>query len=81
MEPHQEIPVERRRRNRLQDVLGLSSRGAMPLRRESDRVRARLQHWVDLADRALGIRSRTLDQSELSTPSDSQDPDLQNKEY
>lgn len=49
-------PVERRRRNNNagQSVLGSSSTDAVPLRRESDQIRARMRRWIDLADKALG---------------------------
>lgn len=45
------IPVERRRtrHHSLQ-----STAADVPLRRESDQVKARLLRWIDLADRALG---------------------------
>ena len=53
------VPVERRRRvGLLQGVLRISKgNNQTPLRRESDQVRARLQRWIELADRALGRHS------------------------
>ena len=50
------VPLERRRRNNLwQDMLGIFKNSkAGQARRESDLVRARLQRWVELADKALG---------------------------
>lgn len=46
------IPIERRRRNSANDQPG--KKPPVPLRRESDQVKARLERWIDLADRALG---------------------------
>ena len=50
------VPLERRRRNNLwQDMLGIFKNSkAGQARRESDLVKARLQRWVELADKALG---------------------------
>jgi hypothetical protein len=50
------VPLERRRRNNLwQDMLGIFKDTKIePARRESDVVKARLQRWVELADKALG---------------------------
>jgi len=59
MSANPKLPLERRRRNNLwQDMLGIfrDSR-EIPARRESDMVKARLQRWVELADRALGKNS------------------------
>lgn len=49
-------PVERRRRNNNagRSILGSSSTDAIPLRRESDQIRARMRRWIDLADKVLG---------------------------
>ena len=47
--------IERRRRDA--SLRPLTRPDGMPLlRRESDMVRARLQHWIELADTALGRR-------------------------
>jgi len=72
------IPIERRRRNKLQEMLPTPGGATTPLRRESDRVKARLQRWIDLADKALG-RSRNAHKrpTELSKPGS---PDLENPE-
>lgn len=53
------VPLERRRRNNLwYDMLGIFRHSStIPARRESDMVKARLQRWVELADRALGKNS------------------------
>jgi hypothetical protein len=50
------VPLERRRRNNLwQDMLGVFKNSQDgKARRESDLVKARLQRWVELADKALG---------------------------
>jgi hypothetical protein len=50
------VPLERRRRNHLwEGMLGiLTNARTVPMRRESDLVRSRMQRWVELADRALG---------------------------
>lgn len=62
------VPVERRRRvSLLQDVLRISKgESQTPLRRESDQVRARLQRWIELADRALGKHSKDDDHPDSS---------------
>ncbi len=59
MSTNPKVPLERRRRNNLwQDMLGIFKHSrAIPARRESDMVKARLERWVDLADRALGKNS------------------------
>jgi len=56
MSANPKVPLERRRRNNLwQDMVGiLRSSRTIPARRESDMVKARLQRWMELADRALG---------------------------
>ncbi|HKW19312.1 MAG TPA: hypothetical protein VJO35_17520 [Terriglobales bacterium] len=56
MSSNPKIPVERRRRSGLlHDVMRFTRASApTPLRRESDQVRARMQRWIELADRALG---------------------------
>ena len=47
-------PIERRRRNNLfQEMRGLIRDSSVPMRRESDAVRAKLQRWIELADRAI----------------------------
>jgi hypothetical protein len=62
------VPVERRRRSSLlHDVMRISRGGSgTPLRRESDQVRARLQRWIELADKALGKHSKQDDHSDSS---------------
>ena len=54
------FPIERRRRhNPAQNPQELTQQSAVPpMRRESDVVRARLQRWIELADRALGLTKR-----------------------
>jgi hypothetical protein len=44
--------IERRRRHDAAEES--ATKPVVPLRRESDQVKARLQRWIDLADRALG---------------------------
>jgi hypothetical protein len=50
------MPLERRRRNNLwEGMLGvLTHSKPVPMRRESDMIRSRMQRWVELADHALG---------------------------
>lgn len=49
------IPIERRRRNNVFHEMRsiFCSSNPIPMRRESDAVKARLQRWVELADKAL----------------------------
>ena len=56
MSVESKVPLERRRRNHLwEGMLGILTNGRIvPMRRESDLVRSRMQRWVELADRALG---------------------------
>jgi hypothetical protein len=65
MSTNSKVPLERRRRNNLwHDMVGiLKNSRIIPARRESDMVKARLQRWVDLADRALGKNSSDNDAS------------------
>ena len=62
------VPIERRRRSSLlHDVMRISRGGNQtPLRRESDQVRARLQRWIELADKALGKAPKEEDHSDSS---------------
>ena len=55
MSVESKVPLERRRRNHLwEGMLGILTNGRIvPMRRESDLVRSRMQRWVELADRAL----------------------------
>ena len=68
MSSNPKVPVERRRRvGLLQDVLRISKgEDQTPLRRESDQVRARLQRWIELADKALGRPSKDRDHHDSS---------------
>jgi len=71
------VPVERRRRNNLwEGMMGVFRHSrVLPMRRESDVVRSRMQRWVELADRALG-KSRTENGSAKSYP-----PELRNNKH
>jgi len=63
------VPLERRRRNNLwEGMLGILTHSrTVPMRRESDMIRSRMQRWMELADSALG-KSRTDSGSVKSYP-------------
>jgi len=49
------LPIERRRRRNLfKDSTEPAGDRPTQLRRESDQIKARLLHWISLADQALG---------------------------
>jgi hypothetical protein len=77
MSSEPKVPLERRRRNNLwEGMLGiLTNPRTVPMRRESDLIRSRMQRWVELADRALG-KSRTESGSAKSYP-----PELRNHKH
>ena len=60
MSSQPKVPLERRRRNNLwEGMLGILTHSrAVPMRRESDMIRSRMQRWVELADSALGKKRR-----------------------
>jgi hypothetical protein len=58
MSSQPKVPLERRRRNNLwEGMLGILTHSrTVPMRRESDMIRSRMQRWMELADSALGKR-------------------------
>ena len=58
MSSEPKVPLERRRRNNLwEGMLGILTHSrTVPMRRESDMIRSRMQRWIELADSALGKR-------------------------
>jgi hypothetical protein len=49
------VPIERRRKSQLGEMPGVFPSSTVTSgRRESDQIKARLEHWIELADKVIG---------------------------